>query len=66
MKSLNELKSIVIIITFTEDSMHDLEDNYTVTSHYKDPSITNNHDRAENVCTVSTFRCPIQSLRKVF
>ena len=24
------------------------------------------HDRTENSCTVSTFRCPIQSLRKVF
>ena len=24
------------------------------------------HDRTENVGTVSTFRCPIQSLREVF
>ena len=24
------------------------------------------HDRTENACTVSTARCPIQSLRKVF
>ena len=24
------------------------------------------HDRAENVCTVSTSHCPIQSLRKPF
>ena len=24
------------------------------------------HDRTENACTVSTSRCPIQSLRKVF
>ena len=24
------------------------------------------HDRTDNACTVSTSRCPIQSLRKVF
>ena len=24
------------------------------------------HDRTENACTVSTSRCPIQSLRKLF
>ena len=26
----------------------------------------NEHDRTENACTVSTFRCSMRSLRKVF
>ena len=37
---------------------------YSIISRYF--RVVSYHDRTDNACTVSTSRCPIQSLRKVF